>query len=391
MQAIHDGRLVWHALPGSLHTESLDLEDLVRGMGFSSQLARQTGTPLPLDAKMTDVASHTWILATILKRAGVEFLHIGSNSESASPELPRLFWWQGPDGSRLLTMYTAEGYGTGLKAPAGWPSKTWLALIHTSDNEGPPTSDSVRKLVEQAKRELPGVKIRFGRLSDFADAVIKENPPLPVVRADMPDTWIHGIGSMPVETALARRIRPQIGTLESLTTLLGGWGVKAPGVKAAVAMAYEGSMLFGEHTWGCSGEIIGWKYGEAWEKDRIAARPLMILPKRRGAKKAIASAWQKRPSRRRSMRTWKRWSGQCGWSDHESWCSIHCLGLRDEFVQTKAIGLCGCPNVANSPAVVKDVASGQDDPRRTLLLWRWTGVCGPRRSTARLSDLCSRE
>ena len=30
-QAIRDGRLVWHALPGSLHTESLDLEDIVRG------------------------------------------------------------------------------------------------------------------------------------------------------------------------------------------------------------------------------------------------------------------------------------------------------------------------------------------------------------------------
>ncbi len=36
-QAIRDGRLVWHALPASLHTESLDLEDLVRGMVFSSQ------------------------------------------------------------------------------------------------------------------------------------------------------------------------------------------------------------------------------------------------------------------------------------------------------------------------------------------------------------------
>ncbi len=67
------------------------------------------------------------------------------------------------------------------------PAKTWLALIHTNDNEGPPTAADVRKLVERAKRELPGVKLRFGRLSDFADAVLKENPPLPVVRADMPD------------------------------------------------------------------------------------------------------------------------------------------------------------------------------------------------------------
>ena len=54
--------------------------------------------------------------------------------------------------------------------------------------------------------------------------------------------------------------------------MLGGWGIKRPDVKAAVATAYEGSMLFGEHTWGCSGECIGWKYGEAWEKARLAEK-----------------------------------------------------------------------------------------------------------------------
>jgi hypothetical protein len=358
LQAIHDGRLVWHALPGSLHTESLDLEDLVRGMRFSSDLSRQTGTPLPLDAKMTDVASHTWILATILKRAGVEFLHIGSNSESASPELPRLYWWQGPDGSRLLTMYTAGGYGTGLKAPDGWPSKTWLALIHTNDNEGPPTSADVRKLVEQAKRELPGVKLRFGRLSDFADAVLKEKPSLPVVRADMPDTWIHGIGSMPVETALARRIRPQIGTLECLCTLLGGWGVKVPDVKAAVATAYEGSMLFGEHTWGCSGEIIGWKYGEAWEKDRLA---------KKAAYDFAEESWSEKGDR---IRVAERAVGPALKADLAALAkSVRVTGprivvfnplpwARDELVSTTGADL----HIRTTPTAFKDAATGKSVP-----------------------------
>ena len=48
LQAIHDGRLVWHALPGSLHTESLDLEDLVRGMRFSSEPGSANGYAAPL-------------------------------------------------------------------------------------------------------------------------------------------------------------------------------------------------------------------------------------------------------------------------------------------------------------------------------------------------------
>ncbi len=267
-QAVRDGRLVWHALPGTTHTESLDLEDFVRGMRFSSELSRQFGMPLARDAKMTDVPSHTWIVPTVLKHAGVDFLHIGCNSASGSPDVPRLFWWEGPDGSRLLTMYEASGYGSGLKPPDDWPHKTWLALMHTGDNQGPPPPDQVEKLLAQAERELPGVKVRMGRLSDFADALLAEKPDLPVVRADMPDTWIHGIMSMPGETMIARTIRPDFAPLEGLNTLLGAWGVETAPVKQRLAEAYEGSLMYGEHTWGYSMSPFGYHYGDEWAKLR---------------------------------------------------------------------------------------------------------------------------
>ena len=47
LQALKEGRLAVHAMPFSLQTELLDLEDLVRGMTFSTDLARQNGLPLP--------------------------------------------------------------------------------------------------------------------------------------------------------------------------------------------------------------------------------------------------------------------------------------------------------------------------------------------------------
>jgi alpha-mannosidase len=275
-KAIREGRLVWHALAGTTHTESLGLEDLVRSLGFSSRLARQFGQPLPRDAKMTDVPCHTWVVPTVLRRAGIDFLHLGCNSASGSPEVPALFWWEGPDGSRLLTMYTAEGYGTGLKPPAGWQHKTWLALIHTGDNHGPPEPGEVQKLLERAKRELPGVKIRMGRLSDFGDAILaeeKQSPKLPVIRKDMPDSWIHGIMSMPIETSLARQVRPDIASLESLNTLLDCWGVKAPPVKDRLAAAYEESFLYSEHTWGVSSRFYSPRlYREKWMEAEAAGK-----------------------------------------------------------------------------------------------------------------------
>jgi len=279
-QALKDGRFVVHGLPFTTHTETLEPEDLVRGLGFSSRTSRALSLPLPRDAKMTDVASHCWILPTLLRHAGIEFLHLGCNAACRSPQVPRLFWWEGPDGSRLLTMYTAEGYGTGLYAPRGWPYPVWLALIHTGDNHGPPTPDEVSKLLDEAARKLPGVKVRIGRLSDFADALLRHNPQIPVVRGDMPDTWIHGPMCDPAGAKIARHIRPLISATGALQTNLRLWGVQAPDAGPALAEAFEKSLLYGEHTWGgalywvtsyAPGQVK-FGYGDVFKADREAGR-----------------------------------------------------------------------------------------------------------------------
>lgn len=279
-QAFKEGRFVVHALPFTTHTELLEPEDLVRGLGFASRLSRAASLELPRDAKMTDVPCHSWIMPTLLRHAGVDFLHLGCNAASSSPRVPRLFFWEGPDGSRLLTMYTAESYGTGLVPPKDWPYKTWLALIHTGDNHGPPTPDEVNKLLDEASRKLPGVQVRIGRLSDFADSLLAENASIPVVRGDMPDTWIHGPMCDPAGARLAKNVRPAILAAESLDTQLDlFWGVRVPDSADTIAAAYERSLLYGEHTWGGAlywvtkyGGGTKWGYGDTWKADHAAGR-----------------------------------------------------------------------------------------------------------------------
>jgi alpha-mannosidase len=114
-QAVREGAITFHALPYTTHTETQDLEDLVRGLGYSTRLAQQHGCPLPIAAKMTDVPSHSWVMPTLLAHAGAKFLHIGCNGTSAFMRVPRLFWWEGPDGSRVLCNYVPD-YGSGLRA-----------------------------------------------------------------------------------------------------------------------------------------------------------------------------------------------------------------------------------------------------------------------------------
>jgi hypothetical protein len=272
-KALRDGRFVVHGLPFTTHTELLEAEDLVRSLGYSARLTRRLGLEMPRDGKMTDVPEHTWMMATLLKHAGIDFMMIGCNGASAPLKVPLLYWWQGPDGSRVLTFYSPD-YGTQLTPPTDWPYRTWLACLHTGDNHGPPRPDEVKKVLDQAAKQFPGVKVRIGRLSDFGDAILAEKAELPLVRGDTPDTWIHGPMSDPGGAKIARNTRPLIAVTEALNTQLRGWGLPVPNEAPVIAEAYEQSLLYGEHTWG--GAIYWIKnmlsFGEAFQKERAAGR-----------------------------------------------------------------------------------------------------------------------
>lgn len=280
-EAFKTGRFSAHALAFTMQTELMEPEGMVRSLGFASKLARDAGHPLPTAAKMTDVPEHTKFLPTLLKNAGVNFLHLGCNPASAVPRVPLLFWWQGPDGSRLLTMYT-PGYGGGLLPPADWKYKTWIAMNMAGDNQGPPTPDTVKSHIAQIRAQLPGVKIRVGTIGDFSDHLLLEDlSALPVVTADMPDTWIHGPMCNPDGVMLTRAAVPNSFAAESLHTLLETWSVPTPNPAQAIADSYENSVMYYEHTWGGSMSWVGryhlpkdgmgrcdnWFYGDKFKAD----------------------------------------------------------------------------------------------------------------------------
>jgi len=275
MAAFREGRFVIHGLPFTTHTETLSEEDLVRGLSYSTDLSLAVGLALPRDAKMTDVPCHSWIVPTLLAHAGIQFLHIGTNRGSSDPKVPLLHFREGPDGSRVLTMHV-NGYGTGYTPPSDWPYRTWLGLIHTGDNHGPPRPDEVRQILDEIGQRMPMVKVRIGRLSDFADAILgKENlDAIPVIRGDTPDTWIYGPMCDPQGRIAARRALTNLPTAESLTTMLESWGVEAlrngnqPTPWQFLTEGYEQSLLYGEHTWGAS---LGWAghtlpWGADWQQ-----------------------------------------------------------------------------------------------------------------------------
>ena len=287
--AIREGWFVYHSLPFTIETEAGDPEALVRALTFSADLSRRFNLPLPRDAKLTDVPSHSWFLPTLLTNAGIQILHIGCNAVSSSPDVPVLFWWQGPDGSKLMTIYWGKDYGTSLVPDESWKFKTWLAIIHTGDNQGPPLPEDVEKVLKRAQELAPNAKLRIGRISDFYDAIMKENPNLPVVRGDMPDTWIHGFMSMPREMKSVRTIQKDIYSLELLNTLTNLWSEKKEDVTQFTAKAVEGALLWDEHTFGMAmshGESGDWCFGDEFRKQRAA-----------GTYSLLESSWREKGDR----------------------------------------------------------------------------------------------
>lgn len=284
---VEEGRLFWHAYPFTTHTVFCGLEDLVRGIQISRSLSEEFGK-WPVGAKQTDVPGHTWILPSLLVRAGVKFLHLGCNPGSHSPHVPRLFWWEGPDGSRLLTYYSAGGYGTSPLPPPEWELDTWLALQQTQDNAGPQSPEQLRRIRTTIEEGAPGAEIVFGQLGDFAESLM-ERPEqlakLPLVPYDLADTWIHGIGTMPREVAKAHEQRANLLALEETAARLDWphhheWNTTQPQgtqldfplsrqIAPLVDEAYEQLLLFGEHTWGLDVKsTIRRSYGEEFAQAR---------------------------------------------------------------------------------------------------------------------------
>ncbi len=262
-ESVRTRRLLCQAVPFTIEAEASDLEEMVRLLAYGSDISRRFGIDLPRHAKQTDVPEQGWALPTVLANAGVKYLHIGINQgckqNADLAKIPPLCWWEGPDGSRILLGY-CPNYGEvrgspKFTVPKGWKHRTYLAYYMRGDNQGPISAKDAEVVMANVRKAIPGVKVRFGDPSDFAAAIIaeeKESPRLPVIRGDMPDTWIHGQMTAPEETAIHRHAQTELITLGVLDTTLRALGLETKPISRVLDRGYRKSGLYSEHTWGLS-------------------------------------------------------------------------------------------------------------------------------------------
>ena len=289
---VRNGQIVWHALPFTSHTDCCAPEEYAAALQYARELSEQYQKPLPIAGKMTDVPGHGLMLPELLSRTGIRFLHLGCNEFATPPDVPLLFFWQSPQGGKVLTMYSKGGYGTSLLPPEDWPFPVWMALMHTNDNCGPQTAGILEDLVKKAKKSCPDAEIVCGTMDDFCMELEKYDLSfVPVITQDLADTWIHGIGSYPKEVSVLRRNRLRARELHHayLEHLMKN-GSPIPEWNGLWEQYYEQTALFEEHTWGADTKR-GLGPGRVYEKEDF------LKARQTGPYQFMARSWAEQQER----------------------------------------------------------------------------------------------
>ncbi|KAL4420038.1 hypothetical protein ABPG77_001288 [Micractinium sp. CCAP 211/92] len=214
--AVRRGDIYWHALPHVAQIELFDPPLLEAAVQLSHRLNERFGLPPALTMNQRDVPGLTRAAIPILARQGVRALTVGVNGVSAPPAVPfnTPFWWRDePSGTQLLSFWHPGGYSGDpvdrrdqcVHAPG---HRTRLCLSWTHDNSGPPPLSRVLANFARVRRQFPGARVVASTLDEYVQELLSqaEQLDLPVVTAEIGDTWIHGVGSDPGKVAEYREL-----------------------------------------------------------------------------------------------------------------------------------------------------------------------------------------
>ncbi|HJQ31300.1 MAG TPA: glycoside hydrolase family 38 C-terminal domain-containing protein [Pyrinomonadaceae bacterium] len=175
-----------------------------------------------------DAFGHAAGLPTLLRRAGYRY-YVFMRPEAHEMKLPLLFWWEGPDGSRLLALRIYKGYS---KNAAGIPDAAQNSFapgfssaayfFGVGDHGGGATREQLKRLIE-LRQDATLPELRFSTVAEFFAAVEKSPAlaDLPVVRGELQHHArgyyaAHGEGKQ-----LNRRAERWLGQAEALSLAAG--------------------------------------------------------------------------------------------------------------------------------------------------------------------------
>lgn len=271
IRAMASGRIGLQGLYLNMLTGLCSSEEMVRVLMKGGRL-RGLGRRVAETASLNDVPSAVGTLPTLLAHAGFRYFTDAVNEyrgplfRHADPRIRQApFWWEGPDGSRVLAIMT-HGYSQastiGLmdsfeelaRRLPGWlrhwerpdyPGSAVLVYGGVSDNVA--MTPVYASVANEWNRRYAYPRIVVGQAGDFFRHVERESGDrLPVLKGDFGSFWEDGAGSSAYETALTRHARAQLTSAQRLLALTR----RADYPKDQLDEAWRNVIFYNEHTWG---------------------------------------------------------------------------------------------------------------------------------------------
>jgi hypothetical protein len=248
-------------------------EEACRLTWFAHKLCHAHGIPYR-SAMISDVPTQEATLPMILASAGIRYFSSGINNDRAYPfthmqgKCP--CWWEGPDGSRVLMMYTwqyaqAQQWGLTesfnearsrvLQNLANYESRKDYpfdaVFLHGAVSDNQPLDARLAEVARHWNEKYEYPRIILSHNAEFFEYVEKHfGDKLPVFRGSAGTYWEDGAASSARETALNRNAHDTLANGEKLLALADYLGTANAYPAEDIYKAWRNTILFDEHTWG---------------------------------------------------------------------------------------------------------------------------------------------
>ncbi|OPX22477.1 MAG: hypothetical protein B1H02_06090 [Candidatus Latescibacteria bacterium 4484_107] len=279
IELVRQGRIEVTALYLNM-TKLLSHEELIRWVYAAADLRRKYGIQIST-AMNTDVAGFSWALPQVLGGMGVRYFSTAVNETRAfAPKVPRPFYWQGPDKSRVLVwnadrdMAYNEGHKLGLSQDyqtaferlpehlrkvekEEYPYDMLMLRVQGLTIDNAPPGIAISEVARTWNEKWAYPRLIVSTPTPFFERMEEQyGSKFPSCSGDWTDWWADGHGSTAYETGLNRQTHSVLDSVEkwdALGSLVDQ--TQNPSKKADFKTAYRDMLLFNEHTWG-SGDSI---------------------------------------------------------------------------------------------------------------------------------------
>jgi len=305
-EMVRDKKIFVPTVEASLLTGFPALETLIRSLYPAFEFNQKHGGDANY-ANITDVPSYSWSYASVMSAAGLQYFVSGCDNDNGPILLySRLnerspFWWEGPDGGRVLMWYSwvysqlavlfggiqgdvvagRDSIPVFLQAYTHPEYKADSVLVYGTQWENTDLNSGQASLAANWNRIYAYPHLQYSGFAEAMEQIARQfGNTIPVVRGDGGPYWEFGIASTARSATLERETEQRALAAEKFSTLSSLVNPLRQPEAEALRRMWNSMVLYDEHTWGAERSVSNPKSQEA--VDQLAVKEGFASEAKRG-------------------------------------------------------------------------------------------------------------